>query len=75
MRRRARDLRKGLFGPKRLSDVPKGEGLTYDAPPDDRNTPGNVAAEFIPPPMRRRGAVSTLRAEGSAREAVGVVAQ
>jgi hypothetical protein len=61
-RRQARDLRKGLFGPKGLRDVPKGEGvrtfdlpngwtlrLTYDAPPDDWDEPGNIVAEFIPP--------------------------
>jgi len=78
-RREARDLRKGLFGPKGLRDVPKGEGvrtsdlprgwtllLTYDVPPDDWITPGNVVAEFIPPIMRKRGLVSKLRAEGSA---------
>ena len=47
MRRNARDLRKGLFGPKGVRDVPKGEGvrtfdlprgwtlrLTYDVPPE-----------------------------------------
>jgi len=61
-RREARDLRKGLFGPKGLRDVPKGEGvrtfdlprgwtlcLTYDVPPDDWDEPGDVVAEFIPP--------------------------
>jgi len=61
-RREARDLRKGLFGPKGLKDVPKGEGvrtfhlpngwilrLMYDAPPNDWGKPGNVVAEFIPP--------------------------
>jgi hypothetical protein len=78
-RREARNLRKGLFGPKGLRDVPQGEGvrtfdlprgwtlrLTYDVPPDDLTEPGNVVAEFIAPPMRRRGPVSKLRAEGSA---------
>ena len=87
-RREARDLRKGLFGPKGLRDVPKGEGvrtfdlprgstlrLAYDVPPDGWTEPGNVIAEFIPPPMRRRGPVSKRRAEGSTREAVDVVAQ
>ena len=79
MRRNARDLRKGLFGPKGVRDVPKGEGvrtfdlprgwtlrLTYDVPPDDWITPGNVVAEFIPPIMRKRGPFPKLRAEGSA---------
>jgi hypothetical protein len=64
-RRNARDLRKGLFGPKGLRDVPKGEGvrrfdlpkgwtlrLTYDVPPDEWSEPGDVVAEFIPPTMR-----------------------
>jgi hypothetical protein len=83
-RREARDLRKGLFGPKGLrKNVPKGAGvltfdlpngwtlrLTYDAPPDDWSEPGDVVAEFIPPPMRRRGPASKLRAEGSTLEAV-----
>ena len=67
MRRNARDLRKGLFGPKGVRDVPKGEGalsfdlpkgwtlrLMYDAPPNDWGKPGNVVAEFIPPATRRR---------------------
>ena len=62
MRRNARDLRKGLFGPKGSRDVPKGEGvrtfrlpngwtlrLTYDVPPNDWSEPGNVVAEFTPP--------------------------
>jgi hypothetical protein len=66
-RREARDLRKGLFGPKGLRNVPKGEGvlsfdlpngwtlrLTYAAPPNDWSKPGNVVAEFIPPATRRR---------------------
>jgi hypothetical protein len=66
-RREARDLRKGLFGPKGLRDVPQGKGvrifdlpngwtlrLTYDVLPDNRNEPGNVVAEFIPPATRRR---------------------
>jgi hypothetical protein len=66
-RREARDLRKGLFGPKGIrKDTPKGAGvrtfdlpndwtlrLTYDAPPDDRSEPGNVVAEFIPPTTRK----------------------
>jgi hypothetical protein len=67
MRRNARDLRKGLFGPKGLRDVPQGEGvrrfdlpngwalrLRYDAPPDDWEEPDNVVAEFIPPTVRAR---------------------
>ena len=62
MRRHACDLRKGLFGPKGLRDVPRGEGvrifdlpngwmlrLTYDDPPEDWDEPGDVIAEFIPP--------------------------
>jgi hypothetical protein len=62
MRQNGRDLRKGLFGPKGVRDVPKGEGvrtfylprgwtlrLTYDVPPDDWDEPGDVVAEFIPP--------------------------
>ena len=74
-RREARDLRKGLFGPKGLRNVPKGEGvltldlpngwtlrLTYDVPPDGRNEPGDVVAEFIPPTMQTRGPVATSRA-------------
>jgi hypothetical protein len=82
-RREARDLRKGLFGPKGVRDVPGGAGLRtfdlpngwtlrldFDAPPDDWSEPGNVVAEFIPPAMRNRGLVSTLRVEGSALEAV-----
>ena len=60
--REARDLRKGLFGPKGLRNVPKGEGvltldlpngwtlrLTYDVPPDGWSEPSDVVAEFIPP--------------------------
>jgi hypothetical protein len=76
-RREARDLRKGLFSPKGIrKDTPKGYGvrtfdlpkgwrlrLTYDAPPDSWSEPGDVVAEFIPPAMRKRGPVSTLRAE------------
>jgi hypothetical protein len=71
-RRHARDLRKGLFGPKGLRDVPKGEcvrafdlpngwtlRLTYDVPPDDWTQPGNVVAESIPP--TRQGRVPTPR--------------
>jgi hypothetical protein len=66
-RTEVRDLRKGLFGPKGLRNVPKGEGalsfdlpkgwtlrLMYDAPPNDWGKPGNVVAEFIPPATRRR---------------------
>jgi hypothetical protein len=85
-RREARDLRKGLFGPKGVrKDVPKGAGvrtldlpngwtlrLTYDAPPDDWSEPGDVVAEFIPPAMRKRGPVSTPRVEGLAQEAVAM---
>jgi len=75
MRRNVRDLRKGLFGPKRSSDVPKGKGvqtfllpygwtlrLRYDASPDGRSKPSDVVAEFIPPTVRKRGPVSTPRA-------------
>jgi hypothetical protein len=64
-RREARDLRKGLFGPKGLRDVPKGEGvrrfdlpngwtlcLKYDDPPEDWDEPADVIAEFIPPITR-----------------------
>ena len=65
-RREARDLRKGLFGPKGLrKNVPKGEGvrrfdlpngwtlcLRYDAPPEDWDEPGDVIAEFFPPITR-----------------------
>jgi hypothetical protein len=81
-RRQARDLRKGLFGPKGLRDVPKGKGvrpfdlpngwmlrLTYGERPNGWNEAGDVVAEFIPPTMRKRGAISTKRAEGSGREA------
>jgi hypothetical protein len=67
-RRHARDLRKGLFGPKGLKkDTPKGNGvrrlqlpggwtlrLTYDAPPDDWSEPGDAVAEFIPPLGHRK---------------------
>ena len=66
-RREARDLRKGLFGPKGLRDVPKGEGvrtfdlpkgwtlrLMYDVPPGGWDEPGDVVAEFIPPTIRGR---------------------
>jgi hypothetical protein len=73
--REARDLRKGLFGPKGLRNVPKGEGvltldlpngwtlrLTYDVPPDGWSEPSDVVAEFIPPTKRKRGPVSTPRA-------------
>jgi hypothetical protein len=62
-RREARDLRKGLFGPKGLRDVPKGEGqrtfdlpncwtlrLTYSERPEGWRKAGDVEAEFIPPP-------------------------
>jgi hypothetical protein len=75
MRRNARDLRKGLFDPKGVRDVPKGEGvltldlpngwtlsLTYDVPPDGWSEPSDVVAEFIPPTKRKRGPVSTPRA-------------
>src|ERR1700758_5524331 len=60
-RRNARDLRKGLFGPKGVKDAPKGEGMRrFDlpkgwcllitwGPPGSRTKPGNVEAEFIPP--------------------------
>jgi hypothetical protein len=61
-RRVARDLRKGLFGPKGLRDVPRGEGvrrfdlangwtlsLTYGERPDDWREAGDVVAEFITP--------------------------
>jgi hypothetical protein len=81
-RRQARDLRKGLFGPKGLRDVPKGKGvrtfdlpngwtlrLTYGERPNDWREAGDVVAEFIPPTMRTRGPISTRRAKGSGQEA------
>jgi hypothetical protein len=81
-RRNARDLRKGLFGPKGLRDVPKDMGvrtfdlpdgwtlrLTYGERPDDWREAGDVVAEFIPPTMRKSGPISTRRAKGSGQEA------
>jgi hypothetical protein len=81
-RRNARDLRKGLFGPHGLRDVPKGEGvrkfdlpngwtllLTYDGPPNGWNEPGNVVAEFIPPTMRTARAISKQEPTRPAGEA------
>jgi len=65
-RRNARDLRKGIFGPKGLRDVPKDEGvrrfdlpngwtlwLTYGERPDDWREAGDVVAKFVPPGDRR----------------------
>ena len=85
-RREARNLRKGLFGPKGLRDVPQGEGvrtfdlprgwtlrLTYDVPPDDLTEPGNVVAEFIPPATRRRPPNSPQR-PGTSVESAQLVA-
>ena len=85
-RREARDLRKGLFGPKGLKDVPKGEGvrtfdlprgwtlrLTYDVPPHGWTEPGNVVAEFIPPATRRRPPNSPQR-PGTSVEGAQLVA-
>jgi hypothetical protein len=63
-RREARDLRKGLFGPKGLKDVPKGKGVRrFDLPNGwtlrltyRKKAYGwkasDVEAEFIPPTMR-----------------------
>ena len=85
-RREARDLRKGLFGPKGVRDVPQGEGvrtfdlpkgwtlrLMYDVPPTDWGKPGNVVAEFIPPATRRRPPNSPQR-PGTSVERVQLVA-
>jgi hypothetical protein len=82
-RRQARDLRKGLFGPKGLRDVPKGKGVrTFDLPnnwtlrltygewPNDWREPGDVVAEFIPPTIRTRGAISRKRAGSGPKAAL-----
>jgi hypothetical protein len=75
-RRHARDLRKGLFGPQGVRDVPSGDGvLEFDLPkgwtlrlryydtPRDFREPGDVDAEFIPP--RRRRERSSLAQEAA----------
>jgi hypothetical protein len=80
-RRNARDLRKGIFGPKGLRDVPKGEGvrtfalpngwtlrLTYGERPQGWRLAGDVVAEFIPPRLRTGAPISTQPAKGAARE-------
>jgi hypothetical protein len=66
-RREARDLRKGLFGPKGTRNLPKACGmqtfdlpngwtvrLTYREKQAFRGEPGDVVAEFIPPPKGGR---------------------
>ena len=70
-RRNARDLRKGLFGPRGLRNVPKGEGvrrldlphgwtlrLTYGERPQAWRNAGDVVVEFISPAARERRADS-----------------
>jgi hypothetical protein len=60
-RRHARDLRKGLFGPQGLLDVPRGRGVrTFKLPNGwtlrltyyEAACAGGVDAEFIPPESR-----------------------
>jgi hypothetical protein len=81
-RRNARDLRKGLFGPKGLRDVPKDQGvrtfdlpdgwtlqLTYGERSDDWREAGDVVVEFIPPTIRKRPPVPPRWTEGSETQA------
>ena len=60
-RRHARDIRKGLFGPQGVLDVPKGHGVrTFELPKDwtlrltyyETAWAGDVDAEFFPPTMQ-----------------------
>jgi hypothetical protein len=77
-RREARDLRKGLFGPKGLKTVPKSDGvqrfqlpngwmlrLTYYA----THWAGQVTAEFIPPTMRDEPPIPSRWVQGAAAQA------
>jgi hypothetical protein len=79
-RRNARDLRKGLFGPEGLRDVPKGKGvrgfdlpngwtllLTYGERPNGWRKAGDVVAEFIPPTMRTKSPTQPQRPARSDR--------
>ena len=67
-RRNARALRKVLFGPKGLKEVPNGKGtmefklchgwtlrLRYDAKPAGFGKAGMVTAEFTPPSLPPKG--------------------
>ena len=80
-RRNARDLRKWLFGPQGVRDVPSGHGvrtfelpngwmlrLTYHETSGNFREPGYVDAEFIPP-GEASGALLHLR--GRSRHGAG----
>jgi hypothetical protein len=81
-RRNARDLRKGIFGPKGLKTVPDREGgemqfalpngwtlrLKYDEV--EPGFAGDVAAEFIPPVSSKLGVKRLRKASQVARQEV-----
>jgi hypothetical protein len=77
-RRHARDLRKGLFGPQGVLDVPRGRGVrTFELPKGwtlrltyyETAWAGDVDAEFIPPAMRVEPFIPLRGGRRSAEEA------